>query len=93
MSIRTYMYNGYKYLNFPKEGGSSTKIGDIGDVANITDNSQHTISSDIHNTTVGGVSRLFRYKCCIKCRSKDRPIDVETSSLVINNFAQFYPQL
>ena len=68
MSIRT--YNGYKYLNFPKEGGSSTKIGDIGDVANITDNSQHTSSSDIHNATVGGVSRLFKYKCCIKCRSK-----------------------
>jgi ssDNA-binding replication factor A large subunit len=52
MSIRT--YNGYKYLNFPKEGGSSTKIGDIGDIAKITNKSQHTSSSDmyIHNARV-----------------------------------------
>ena len=68
MSIRT--YNGCKYLNFPRECGSSTKIGDIGDVAKITDNSQHTSSSDIHNVRIYGVSRLIMYKSCVKCRSK-----------------------
>ena len=70
MSIRT--YNGCKYLNFPREGGSSTTIGDIGDAAKITEDSQHTSSSDIHvyNARVCGVSRLFKCKSYIKCRSK-----------------------
>lgn len=68
MSIRT--YNGCKYLNFPKEGGSSTKIGDISNVAKVTNNSQHTSSSDIHNASICGVPRLFKYKSCIKCRSR-----------------------
>ena len=68
MSIRT--YNRCKYLNFPKEGGSSTKISDIGNVTKITENSQHTSSNDIRDAGVSGVSRLFKYKCCIECRSK-----------------------
>ena len=67
MSIRT--YNGSKYLNFPKEGGSSTKTDDIGDVAEISDSNQDT-SNDLHNATISGVSRLFKYKSCIKCSSK-----------------------
>ena len=40
MSIHT--YNGEKYLTYPREGGNYAKIDDIGDVAKVTDNHQHT---------------------------------------------------
>ena len=67
--IRT--YNGIKFLSYPKEGGSFTEISDIGDVVKQGDGSSHTKSSnDIHNAVICGVSRLFKYRSCVKCRSK-----------------------
>ena len=59
MSIRT--YNGFTYINFPKEGGSFTKIDDIGDVAATSDDNQN-ISDNIQDAKVCGVSGLLKYR-------------------------------
>ena len=61
-------YNGYKYVNFPKEGGSFTTIDDIGEVA--TNDNHLNVSDNIQDAEICGVSGLFKYKSCLKCKSK-----------------------
>ena len=51
-------YNGYKYVNFPKEGGSFTIIDDISDVVATNDNHLN-VSDNIQDAEICGVSGLF----------------------------------
>ena len=63
------VYDGLKFLSFPKDGGSYTEIDDIGTVQENVDNTQNQMNSpnDIHNTVVCGVSSFLKYRSCIKC--------------------------
>ena len=67
------IFDGINFISYPKDGAAFAKIPDIGEVHTEYDESQFESHNDFHNAVVSGVSRIFKYRSCMKCRSKIEP--------------------
>ena len=64
------VFDGINFTSHPKHGATFSRIPDIGEIHTGYDESQFESPNQFHNAVVSGVSRIFKYKSCMKCRSK-----------------------
>ena len=63
-------FDSINFISYPKDGATFARTPDIGEVHTEYDESLFESPNQIHNAVVSGVSRTFKYKSCMKCRSK-----------------------
>ena len=62
------IYNEMTYISFPKGGAKYEEISDIGEIQSEPIN--FGPSNEFANAYVSGVSHIFKYTACMKCKSK-----------------------
>ena len=67
------VYDDIKFISYPKDGATFAEIPDIGEVHTEYDETEFDSPNDFHKAVVSGVSRIFKYRSCLKCRSKIEP--------------------